>query len=511
VVKFEHDPPALSIVGTGEHMRSSAIGSRYELADEYASTAVFWTGCSARTQSANGEVLHGPVYEAAGDVAARGRLRISSVVASPLTVNGQLWGAISLSAAGPLPPDTEGRLERFADIVATAIANADSRQALASLAAEQAGLRRIATQVAQGLRPEQIFAAVTEEIAAVTGFEAAVARFDPQGPSMVIEGTSAGNDVPVGTRWNLSDAKASAEVYRTGGPARLDSLDRAPDIGPVAEVGRRLGFVSQVATPIVVEGNLWGAVSLLGKSRLPDDAEQRVQRFTELVATAIANAQSKTELAASRRRIVNAGDEARRRIERDLHDGIQQGLIELTFRAQSLARKDPDLIQRGAVEFADRLAAVSDELREVARGIHPTILSEAGLGPALRALARRSSVPAEVEVRVDHRLPDDIEAAAYYVASEALTNVTKHARASVVELRAMLEEGLLRLQVRDDGIGGVDQARGSGVLGIKDRVEALGGHISVNSPAGEGTDVSVWLPSPTDAATLLRLEEGDHG
>jgi signal transduction histidine kinase len=234
-------------------------------------------------------------------------------------------------------------------------------------------------------------------------------------------------------------------------------------------------------------------------------------RFIELVATAIANAQSKSELAASRRRLVNAGDEARRRIERDLHDGIQQELVELKLRAHALARKEPDEIRHAAVEFADRLADVSDELREVARGIHPAILSEAGLGPALRALARRSSVPAKVEVRVDHRLPEDVEAAAYYVASEALTNVTKHARASVVELRATLEEGLLWFQVRDDGIGGVDQSRGSGVLGIKDRVEALGGHVWVDSPAGEGTDVSVWLPSPTDGAALLRFEKGDNG
>jgi signal transduction histidine kinase len=236
-----------------------------------------------------------------------------------------------------------------------------------------------------------------------------------------------------------------------------------------------------------------------------------MERFTEPVPTAIANAQSKYELAASRRRIVNAGDEARRRIERNLHDGIQQGLIELTFRAQALARKEPELIRDAVVDFADRLAAVSDELREVSRGIHPTILSEAGLGPALRALARRSLVPAALEVRVDSRLSDDIEAAAYYVASEALVNVAKHAQAKVVELWATVEDGSLRLRVRDDGVGGVDASRGSGILGMKDRVEALGGSVSISSPPGGGTELSVLLPGRTDTATLLRPEEGDRG
>jgi signal transduction histidine kinase len=513
VVKFEHDPPALSIVGTGDHIRSLAVGFRYELADEYASTAVYRTGHSARRESGPGEVLGGPVDEAFRDVATGGQLRVTSMVASPLTVAGQLWGAITVSGAESLPPDTEARLERFADIVATAIANADSRQALATLAAEQAGLRRIATQVAQGLQPQQIFAAVTEEIRAVLGppvGAVSLVRFELPGPSVVLEGALAGLG-QVGTRFKLSEALGAAEVYRTGRSARFDYLDWSTYTGPVADITRRFGVVCQVATPIIVEGKLWGSISVGGRSRLPDDTEQRMARFTELVATAIANAESKYELAASRRRIVNAGDEARRRIERNLHDGIQQGLIELTFRAQAIARKGPDRLRPAAAEFAERLAAVSDELREVSRGIHPTILSEAGLGPALRALARRSSVPAALEVRIDSRLPDDIEAAAYYIAAEALVNVAKHSKASVVELCATLEDASLRLRVRDNGIGGVDPHRGSGVLGIKDRAEALGGSVSISSPAGEGTDLSVLLPNLADSAPLLRSEESHHG
>jgi signal transduction histidine kinase len=219
-----------------------------------------------------------------------------------------------------------------------------------------------------------------------------------------------------------------------------------------------------------------------------------MERFTELLATAIANAESKHELAASLRRIVSAGDEARRRIERDLHDGIQQRLIALTFRARAMTRRPPDELPGMAAELSEGLKDVSDELREVSRGIHPTILTEAGLGPALRALARRSNVPIDVDVRLDERLPAPVEAAAYYIASEALTNVEKHAHANVVELIAAHDNGVLTLEVRDDGVGGVDATRGSGILGLTDRVEALGGAISIASPPRGGTMLSVRLP-----------------
>jgi signal transduction histidine kinase len=248
----------------------------------------------------------------------------------------------------------------------------------------------------------------------------------------------------------------------------------------------------------VVEGRLWGTVTVSSSGEpLPADAEQRLEKFTELVATAIANAESRSELAASRRRIVAAGDEARRRIERDLHDGIQQRLIALTFRARAMTRKPADELPAIAAELTEGLKDVSDELREVSRGIHPTILTEAGLGPALRALARRSDVPVAVDVNLDERLPAPVEAAAYYIASEALTNVAKHAHANVVELIAANDDGILTLEVRDDGVGGVDAGRGSGILGLTDRVEALGGTISITSPPRGGTTLSVRLPSTT--------------
>jgi signal transduction histidine kinase len=291
----------------------------------------------------------------------------------------------------------------------------------------------------------------------------------------------------------------SAEVFRTGRSARFRSgADYwSSRDGPLAKAGKRLGIVSQVSCPIAVEGGLWGAISVISREELPPDTEQRLEKFTDLVSTAIANAEGKSELAASRRRIVAAGDEARRRIERDLHDGIQQRLIALTFRARAMTRRRPDELAGIAAELSEGLKDASDELREVSRGIHPTILTEAGLGPALRALARRSSIPVDVDVQLDERLPEPVEAAAYYIASEALTNVAKHAHANVVHLIASNDDGVLTLEVADDGVGGVEAGRGSGILGLTDRAEALGGTISITSPPRGGTTLSVRLPIAT--------------
>jgi len=219
-----------------------------------------------------------------------------------------------------------------------------------------------------------------------------------------------------------------------------------------------------------------------------------------LAVTEIALWGRRQQASASRRaggRIVAAADEARRRIERDLHDGIQQRLIALTLRARAMTWEPAGELPSIAAELVEGLKDVCDELREVSRGIHPAILTEAGLGPALRALARRCNVPIDVDVRLDERLPGPVEATAYYVASEALTNVAKHAHANVVELNAAREKGVLTLEVRDDGIGGVDAGRGSGILGLTDRVEALGGTMSIASPPRGGTTLSIRLPITT--------------
>ncbi|MCW2783301.1 MAG: histidine kinase, partial [Marmoricola sp.] len=202
-------------------------------------------------------------------------------------------------------------------------------------------------------------------------------------------------------------------------------------------------------------------------------------------------------LTASRARIVAAADTTRRRIERDLHDGAQQRLVSLALQLRSaqsaMPAEDSELAAR-LDPVADGLTGVLDELREIARGIHPAALAEGGLRSALKTLARRSAVPVRLDVQADARAPEPIELAAYYVVSEALTNTAKHAHATVADVRMAVGEGVLRVCVRDDGRGGADLTRGTGLVGLKDRVEALGGRISLYSPPGGGTTVEIALP-----------------
>jgi signal transduction histidine kinase len=254
---------------------------------------------------------------------------------------------------------------------------------------------------------------------------------------------------------------------------------------------------SSVAIPIVVEGRLWGALGAGSRSGpFPASTEPRMVGFTELVATAIANAQSRDELAASRARVVAASDETRRRIERNLHDGAQQRLVCLGLELRLIQASVPaDLptVREEIGQLTDEVTEVLDELREMSRGIHPAILSEGGLGPALRMLARRSPVSVELDLRTESRFREPVEAAMYYVASEALTNTAKHARALSAHVAVEDRAGVLWLSVRDDGVGGA-APEGSGLIGLRDRVEALGGSIEVSSHSGEGTLVQAMLP-----------------
>ena len=433
------------------------------------------------------------------------RAGIRSTVGIPIVVAGRVWGAVvaSTTEQDPLPPGTEARLADFTELLATAIESAESREALARLAEEQASLRRLATLVAQGVRPNEIFSAVSDEVGRLLGSDtAAVVRFEHDPPALVAVGVGQSiPGIPIGTRWELDDGLASTEVYRTGRSARIDAMDRSSLSGPVPESARRLGVVSTVACPIIVEGRLWGTLSVSAKAPMPLDAEGRLEKFTELVATAIAKADSRSELAASRRRIVAASDEARRRIERDLHDGTQQRLVSLALAVRNAEADVPpdrgDL--RGVLShIATGLADAVADLQEFSRGIHPAILARGGLGPALRTLARRSAIPVELDITADTRFPEPIEVAAYYVASEALANATKHAQASRVEVTLATRNGRLLLSVRDDGVGGADPARGSGLVGLSDRVQALGGTVSVHSPAGAGTRLLVDLPVGMD-------------
>jgi signal transduction histidine kinase len=327
---------------------------------------------------------------------------------------------------------------------------------------------------------------------------ASVGRFDAGGPAIVVVGLAKDiPGIPIGSRWELDDALASAQVYRTGRSARVNAVDWSAVSRPIGAAARRLGTISSIASPIIVEGRLWGAMVVSAKEPLPPGAEDRLEKFTKLVATAIANADGKAQLVASRRRIVAASDEARRRIERDLHDGIQQQLISLGLAVRAVLADVPpgrsDL--RGELSgVATGLTQAAEELQAMSRGIHPAILSQGGLVPALRTLARRSSIPVELDVTTGAELPAPIEIAAYYVVSEALANAAKHAQASHIDISIAPGDGSLLLSVLDDGIGGADPLRGSGLVGLADRVEALGGSIRVESPPGEGTHIAAELP-----------------
>ena len=302
---------------------------------------------------------------------------------------------------------------------------------------------------------------------------------------------------PVGGRLPLGGDNVTTLVFRTGQAARTDYADVSGVIGDVAT--RDWGLRSSVGVPIRVEDRLWGAVmvALTGEELLPADAEERLAGFTELAATAVANAEAQAELTASRARIVAAADQARRRIEQDLHDGAQQPLVALKLRLRvARAAVPPELGELGAE--LDRAAAVAagalNELREIAHGLHPAVLAKGGLRFALNALARRSPVPVDLRVRVGGRLPEPVEVSAYYIVAEALTNAAKHARASAVAVEAEVVGDLLRVAVSDDGVGGADLAGGSGLAGLKDRVEALGGRIVLHSPHGAGTSLRAELP-----------------
>ena len=379
------------------------------------------------------------------------------------------------------------------------MANAESRAGITRLAEEQAALRRVATLVAGGAPPEEVFAAVTEEAGQLLAADqTTLSRYESDGTVTVVAGWSTvDNALPVGARLKLGGKNLTTLIWQTRRPARIDSY--ADGSGALAAAVRDARVRSGVGTPIIVQDRLWGVMDAgsTGEQPLGSGTEARLASFTELVATAIANAESRSDLDASRGRIVAASDEARRRIERDLHDGAQQRLVSLGLAlraAQTAVPPQLGVLEGELTNVAEGLANVLDELREMARGIHPAILAKGGLGSALKTLARRCPVPVELDVRAQARLPERVEVAAYYVVSEALTNAAKHAHASVVNVEVETVEGALRLRVRDDGVGGADPVRGSGLVGLKDRVEALGGTLAVQSPAGAGTALRVELP-----------------
>jgi signal transduction histidine kinase len=407
----------------------------------------------------------------------------------------QLFIAVSALTSLVLAAETSERTRAGA-----ALAQSEASQR--ALADEQAALRRVATLVASGAPPSRVFEHVTEEVARLLAMPgASVMRYDGARTATVVGGWSEDGtlSLPLGSTFDLDGDTVVARVLRTASPQRLDRYQGAR--GELAETVRRSGYQAAVAAPVLVGGRLWGALAAATRSDepIPEGVEQRLCDFAELVAQALANADAYQQLAASRARIVEVGDAERRRLERNLHDGAQQRLVALALDLSLIGatlEKDPALARATLTAAQDQLAQGLDELRELARGIHPTVLTDHGLGPALQALVKRSPVQAEIIELPEERLAGPVEAAAYYVVAEAITNVAKYARASHVTVSVRRSTGRATLTVSDDGVGGADAARGTGLRGLADRIEALEGRLYVDSPPEQGTRITAEIPCP---------------
>lgn len=498
--RYEPDGALVLVAGWSDTAGHLPVGSRWQLQGENLMTVVFETARPARIddyQSASG---------ALGRAAREKGVR--SAVATPILVEGDLWGVMVAGSnlEEPLPADTATRLASFTELLSMAIANAESRAHLTRLAEEQAALRRVATLVAAGTPPEELFMAVTIEIGKLLPVQYSyMGRYEPDGMLTVVSSWgSVGNHFRTGARGKVGGWNLVTRVFETGRSARVDDLtDVTGELGIAA---RESGFRSAVGTPILVEGSLWGVV-IAGSTMeqpMPPDTEARFASFIELLAMAIANAEGRVALAASRARIVAAGDESRRRIERDLHDGAQQRLVHAVIVLKLALAELPDGeqdVRELVTEALHNAEQANSELRELAHGILPAALTRGGLRAGVEGILSRLSLPVNVDLRVE-RLPDGIEATAYFVISEALTNVVKHAEASAAEVTASVQDGMLRLEVRDDGIGGARGGHGTGLGGLEDRVAALDGQFLVESPTGGGTRVLVLLPLAGNGQTL---------
>ncbi|WP_432970822.1 sensor histidine kinase [Dactylosporangium sp. CA-233914] len=481
--------------------------SRLRIGGRNVTTMVCRTGRPARMDYAEASGAIGAVATSQG---------FRSSVGVPITVEGRLWGVmiVALTRDKLLPAGTEARLTEFTELVATAIANAQARAELRDFTDEQVALRRMAMLVARAAPAEEVFAGVAEEVGRLLGSDYTVlSRYDADGVGTVVGSWTSSDLVrPLANGFRLAPGgqNLNALLFQTRRPVRIDDYDEA--WGPGADFARTLGLRSAVGMPISVEGRLWGGISVTSRctESLPPDTEARLAGFTELVATAIANAEAQAALTASRARIVATADTTRRRIERNLHDGAQQRLVSLALQLRTARAAVPptagELAQQ-LDDIADELTGVLDELREIARGLHPATLAEGGLRPALKTLAHRSPVPVHLDLHTDARFPEPIEIAAYYAVSEALTNAAKHAAASAVDVEVNADDSTLRVRVRDNGRGGADPTRGSGIVGLQDRVEALGGGLSLRSPPGGGTTVEIALPLAAPGGPVAPVDQ----
>jgi signal transduction histidine kinase len=405
---------------------------------------------------------------------------------------------VRLGGRGRMP--VSGTLFTLSEGVIGMVVDAGAHEALAVLAAEQSALRRVATLVAASPEPEAVFTAVAEEAGRLLHARSAATIRYEEGHAVTV-GRWADADLggfEIGTAVPLAGSEGlTAIVARTGAPARIE--DYTDVRGHAAELMRAHGYHSAVAAPIVVGGRTWGLLLVASAGSLGADAEHRLAGFAELIALALESAEARAELNASRVRILEAGVTERRRLERNLHDGAQQRLVALAVQLRVLEKRlgEPETTLLRAA--SDELALALDELRELARGLHPAILADRGLAPALETLASRAPLPVSVEGVPDTRLAEPLEAAVYFVVAESLTNAVKHAGASELQVRMTATNGELQVEIADDGRGGADPGKGdgTGLRGLADRVEALGGRLALESPRGAGTVVRAVLPLRT--------------
>ena len=425
--------------------------------------------------------------------------------ALPLRDGGEPVGTLLIPA--DLPVAARVRVQRIVPSLEALMAATQDRQEitaeleashgeLSAMARQQAAIRRVATLVARGAEPTEVYPVAVAEVARGLEVEhVTLVRYESDDQCMVLAARDREDRAKllVGERFPLDGTSVSALVLRTGKPARMD--DYGAD-GAIATRLRGLGLHSAVGAPVAVAGQVRGAliVGTVDAEPLPPETEALLCDFTDLVSTAIFNFENRAELKASRARIVAAADQARRGFERDLHDGAQQRIVSLGLHLRALEAQAAPETKEGLGRAVENLMGVHADLQELSRGIHPAILSRGGLGPAIKTLARRSAVPVVLEVDVDRRLPESIEVAAYYVVAEALTNTAKHAKASEVKVCATADDAQLRVSISDDGVGGAISRVGSGLIGLKDRVEAVAGQLNVSSPAGGGTTLVVTIP-----------------
>jgi signal transduction histidine kinase len=416
---------------------------------------------------------------------------LAAAVAVPVTVAGAVWGMVTATDPGrPLPLDTERPLEQFAQLVAAAVGNSQARAELRIMADEQAALRRVAELVASGAPPQKVFDAVTAEASALLGdLAVALMLYDDAGAVVV---ATCNCPAPVGLHVPFSAGTAVDRMFVTGRPAHVDSYENTS----LADVARAAGITSTTAVPITVEGRVRAALVSSNTGPTTRDAvETRLGQFAELAAVAIANAETRAKLTASRARVVATADETRRRLQRDVHDGAQQRLVHAVI-ALKMARSTVESGSAAARLVDEALTNVeraSSELRDIVHGILPRSLTHGGLRLGLESLVADLALPVDMQVTTP-RLPAGVETTAYFVVAEALTNAVKHSQAGEVSLSVDLDGDNLVIEVRDDGVGGAEPTRGTGLTGLLDRVDAAGGALTIASPTGEGTAIRAELP-----------------